>query len=89
MAATITMSFRKLYEQGYEPEEILAQAQALEAAGHKVNLQVRDQEDVALLVQQPAVQKALSKPHRLSLLSLIFLGALGALASIVFGWMSI
>lgn len=85
----IYLSLKNLHDLGYQPEEILAQVEAYEAAGHKVNLQVRDQGDIDLLMQQPAVQKALPKPHRVSLLSLIGLGTLGALASIVFGWMII
>lgn len=86
----INLSLKQFSDQGCEPQEILTQAQALEAAGYKVNLQLRNWKDMELLVQQPAVQKVLPKPpHRLSLPSLIVLGALGALASIVFGWMGI
>jgi|LakMenEpi03Aug12_release.lakeMendotaPanAssembly.Ray.scaffolds.fasta_scaffold2995351_1 hypothetical protein len=85
----INLSLKQFSDQGCEPREILTQAQALEAAGYKVNLQLRNWKDMELLVQQPTVQKALPKPHRLSLPSLIVLGALGALASVVFGWMGI
>lgn len=87
--ATVNLSLGQLFSRGCTPEEILANAQALEAAGYQVNLQVGDPTGMKLLEQLPAVRTAKQRPPRLSLLSLIFIGTLGGLTFIVIGWMGV
>ena len=82
--ATVNLSFGHLVGYGCKPEEILAQVQAMEKAGLKVNLQVQEPEGMKMLQQLPEVQQQ-QTPRRLSLPTLMSIGALGGLAFIWLG----
>ncbi len=83
--ATVNLSFGHLVGYGCKPEEILAQVQAMEKAGLKVNLQVQEPEGLRVLRELPEVQQHQRATHRLSLPVLMGIGALGGLASILLG----
>ena len=82
--ATVNLSFGHLVGYGCEPEEILAQIQAMEKAGLKVNLQVQEPEGMKMLQQLPEVRQQ-QRPRRLGLPALMSIGALGGLAFILLG----
>ncbi|MFN8495568.1 MAG: hypothetical protein U0350_48695 [Caldilineaceae bacterium] len=72
--ATITVSFDHLYGAGLQPAEILTQVQALEAAGFKVHLQVRQPAGMAALQQLPLVKQQRMSMHPFRLAGLLMLG---------------
>lgn len=83
--ATINLSFDHLYGAGCQPEEIMAQIQALEAAGLHVNLQVRLPKGMEMLQQLPAVKKQRMPFHPLRLAGLFMLGVIASITVLVLG----
>lgn len=80
----ITVSFDHLYGAGCNPAEILTQVQALEAAGFKVNLQVRQPAGMAALQQLPAVKQQRLHLHPLRLVGLLVLGIILSVTCLAF-----
>ena len=83
--ATINLSFDHLYGAGCKPEEIMAQIQALEAAGLHVNLQVRLPKGMEMLQQLPAVKKQQMPRHPLRLAGLFILGVIASMTIFAIG----
>ena len=80
------MSLQQLCKHGITPEEMLAYVEELDAFGLKMNMQAKHPDELQLL-QQMATRKR-AKQHladQRQFLSLIALGSIGALGSIVWG----
>lgn len=85
---SVNVSFAQLAK-GATLEEVATKVQALETAGLRVNLHIRETEDIQLLDKLATRPQVEPQPRRVPFAGLIFLGALSASAAIVFGWIGI
>lgn len=83
--AKVSLHFGRLARVGYKPAEIVRMAQALEAAGIHVNLQIQDPEGMKLLGQLPALQTQQERQFRLSMIRLLVVGVLMSLVPLLYG----
>lgn len=84
--ASVNVSLQQLCEHGVTPEEMLAYVEEVDAIGLKLHMQAKHPRELHLL-KQMATRKRVKQRlgERRQLLSLIALGSLGALGSIVLG----
>lgn len=83
--AKTKLDFDRLAKAGHTPAEILKIVQSLETAGVSVNLQVKGPESLKLLGQLPTLQKQQERQAHLGVASLIVLGVLASLISLLYG----
>ena len=84
--ASLNMSLQQLCKHGITPDELLAYVEELDAIGMKTHMQAKHPRELHLLKQMATRKRAKQRlGEQRQLLSLIALGSIGALGSIVLG----